>query len=144
MAKKNPNNQQNSSPKWSHISKRSLILIVSLLLMISCSQKQLPPEISVVEAHRKYQEGAFLLDVRTQEEWDQAHIPNTIFIPLEELPERIKEIPTDKEIIIICRSGNRSKVARDILLDAGLELVTSSQGGLISWNMAGYPLEIQP
>ena len=69
----------------------------------------LPSTISVDEAHEKYQAGAFVLDVRTQEEWDEYHAPNTTLIPLDQLVARLNEIPRDREIVVVCRSGNRSQ-----------------------------------
>jgi rhodanese-related sulfurtransferase len=101
----------------------------------------LPPEISVSEAYAKYQSGAFLLDVRTQEEWNDFHAPNTTLIPLDQLPSRLNELPRDKEIVVVCRSGNRSQQGRDILLKAGFQQVTSMQGGLNEWRASGYPVE---
>jgi rhodanese-related sulfurtransferase len=101
----------------------------------------LPPQISVSEAYDKYQNGAFVLDVRTQEEWDDFHAPNTTLIPLDQLASHLNEIPRDKEIVVVCRSGNRSQQGRDILLDAGFQQVTSMQGGLNEWRASGYPIE---
>lgn len=100
-----------------------------------------PPEISVAQAYEKYQDGVFLLDVRTQEEWNEYHAPNTTLIPLDELPQRLGELPKDQEIVVVCRSGNRSQTGRDILLDAGFEKVTSMAGGLSAWRTAGFPVE---
>jgi rhodanese-related sulfurtransferase len=101
----------------------------------------LPAEISVDEAYQRYQDGAFVLDVRTPEEWDDYHAPDTTLIPLDELPDRLGELPQDEEIVVVCRSGNRSQEGRDILLDAGFEQVTSMTGGLNAWREAGYLLE---
>ncbi len=101
----------------------------------------LPPEISVSEAYTKYQNGAFLLDVRTQEEWNDFHAPNTTLIPLDQLPARLNELPRDREIVVVCRSGNRSQQGRDILLNAGFQQVTRMQGGLNEWRASGYPVE---
>lgn len=101
----------------------------------------LPAEISVNDAYTKYQNGAFVLDVRTQEEWDEYHAPNTTLIPLDQLPTRLNEVPRDKEIVVVCRSGNRSQQGRDILLNAGFEQVTSMKGGLKEWRSSGYPVE---
>ncbi len=101
----------------------------------------LPAEISVQEAYKLYQNGTFVLDVRTPEEWDEFHVPNTTLIPLDELPDRVNELPKDREIVVICRSGNRSAVGRDILLGAGFKNVTSVDGGLRAWQAAGYPVE---
>jgi rhodanese-related sulfurtransferase len=105
------------------------------------AQAVLPDEISVAEAYQKYQEGVFLLDVRTQEEWDEFHAPNTTLIPLDELEGRLDELPQNEEIVVVCRSGNRSQVGRDILRDNGFEQSTSMSGGLNAWRAAGYPVE---
>ena len=101
----------------------------------------LPSEISASEAYNKYQNGAFLLDVRTQAEWNEFHAPNTTLIPLDQLSSRLGEIPRDREVVVVCRSGNRSQQGRDILLNAGFQQVTSMQGGLNEWRASGYPVE---
>lgn len=101
----------------------------------------LPPEISVSDAYAKYQSGVFVLDVRTQEEWDEFHAPNTTLIPLDQLPARLNEVPKDREVVVVCRSGNRSQQARDILLNAGFGQVSSMRGGLNEWRASGYPVE---
>ena len=101
----------------------------------------LPDEISVDEAFQKYQDGAFVLDVRTQEEWDEYHAPNTTLIPLDELESRLDEVPQNEEIVVVCRSGNRSQVGRDILRNNGFGQTTSMSGGLKAWRAAGYPIE---
>jgi rhodanese-related sulfurtransferase len=95
-------------------------------------------EISVAQAYEKYQSGAFVLDVRTQEEWDEYHAPNTTLIPLDQLASRVNELPRNREIVVVCRSGNRSQEGRDILLRAGFTQVSSMAGGLIDWRAAGY------
>lgn len=100
-------------------------------------------EISVDEAYALYQAGTFVLDVRTQEEWDEYHAPNTTLIPLDQLPNRLSELPKDREIVVVCRSGNRSQEGRDILLDAGFN-ATSMAGGLKEWYAKGYPIEGAP
>lgn len=100
-------------------------------------------EISVDEAYAKYESGIFVLDVRTQEEWDEYHAPNTTLIPLDQLPARLSELPKDQEIVVVCRSGNRSQQGRDILLDAGFN-ATSMAGGLKEWYAKGYPVEGAP
>lgn len=100
-----------------------------------------PGEISVDEAYQKYQEGVFLLDVRTQEEWDEFHAPDTTLIPLDQLEGRLGELPQDEEIVVVCRSGNRSQVGTEILLANGFDQTTSMAGGLKTWRAAGYPIE---
>lgn len=95
--------------------------------------------INVDEAYQKFQAGEFVLDVRTQEEWNDYHIEGTTHIPLDELPNRLSELPKDQEIVVICHSGNRSQQGRDILLDAGFN-ATSVTGGLLAWHEKGFPL----
>ena len=105
------------------------------------SAGSLPMEINVDDAYQLVEDGAFLLDVRTQGEWDEFHAPQATLIPLDELASRVSEIPSDQDIVVICRSGNRSQVGRDTLLDAGFTSVTSVAGGMNDWRSAGYPTE---
>lgn len=104
----------------------------------------LPLEINTQDAYQKHQEGAYVLDVRTPEEWVDYHAPDTTLIPLDELEVRLHEVPRDQAILVICRSGNRSQVGRDILLAAGFSNVTSVAGGLNGWKDAGYPIVTGP
>lgn len=96
-----------------------------------------PLEISVDEAATKRDQGAFILDVRQPEEWQEAHIPGSTLIPLGDLPNRVNEVPKDQEVVVVCRSGNRSQSGRDILLNAGYTTVTSMDGGLNDWKASG-------
>jgi rhodanese-related sulfurtransferase len=98
-----------------------------------------PREISVEEASAKREAGAFILDVRQPEEWNEFHIPDATLIPLGELASRVDELPRDQEIVVVCRSGNRSQQGRDILLEAGFTQVTSMAGGVTQWKAAGHP-----
>lgn len=120
-----------------------VVLIVFIILQMGGGggNASLPTAISVEDAYTKYQNGAFVLDVRTQEEWNEYHAPNTTLIPLDQLQARLSEVPQDKEIVVVCRSGNRSQQGRDILLAAGYKQVTSMTGGLNEWRSKGYPIE---
>lgn len=99
----------------------------------------LPAEVSVDDALALRESGAFILDVRQPEEWDAVHIPDATLIPLGELASRVSEVPSDQQVVVVCRSGNRSAQARDILLGAGFPSVTSMAGGMNDWAAAGYP-----
>ena len=101
----------------------------------------LPAEVSVADAAKKRDAGAFILDVRTPEEWNEYHVPGSTLIPLDQLSNRVAEVPKDKEVVVVCRSGNRSATGRDVLLKAGYPQVTSLAGGLKSWRNAGNPVE---
>jgi rhodanese-related sulfurtransferase len=131
---------------WFIIGVISFIIVVMALLVFyrilsaPSAQAALPREISIQEAHQKYREGAFLLDVREQHEWDEYHVPDTTLIPLGELDQRLEELPRDKEIVVICRNGNRSQEGRDILLRAGFSRVTSMAGGVSIWEQLDFPI----
>jgi rhodanese-related sulfurtransferase len=99
----------------------------------------LPAEVSVAEALALRESGAFILDVRQPEEWDAVHIPDATLIPLGELASRVNEVPRDQQVVVVCRSGNRSAQGRDILLGAGFPSVTSMAGGMNDWAASGYP-----
>lgn len=99
----------------------------------------LPAEVSVADALALRESGAFILDVRQPEEWDAVHIPDATLIPLGDLASRVSEVPRDQQVVVVCRSGNRSAEGRDILLDAGFPSVTSMAGGMNDWAASGYP-----
>lgn len=121
-------------------------LLIAFLLS-SCGTAKaetLPKTISVDKAYELYQNGTFFLDVRTQDEWNEFHAPNSVLIPLDQLPDRIAELPDDQPIVVVCRSGNRSGTGRDILIEAGFTDVTSMDGGLTEWAASGYPTTTGP
>jgi len=101
--------------------------------------KSLPAEVTAADAMAKRDQGAFILDVRQPEEWAEYHVPGSTLIPLSELAARSNEVPKDREVVVVCRSGNRSATGRDILIKAGFTQVTSLKGGLSGWKTAGYP-----
>ncbi|MEB3100749.1 rhodanese-like domain-containing protein [Ferviditalea candida] len=74
-----------------------------------------------------------LLDVREISEFREGHIEGSKLIPLGILPHRLDELDRDKEIVVVCRSGNRSKQACDILKEHGFQQVYSLTGGLSGW-----------
>ena len=100
-----------------------------------------PTEISVAQAYQKLQQGAFFLDVRTQAEFDQGNISGSKLIPLDQLLGRLAEVPSDRDVVVICRSGVRSKEGMTILRNAGYSRAVCMTGGLIAWKAAGYSLE---
>lgn len=94
--------------------------------------------IDVEQAYQKREQGILMLDVRTQEEWDAGHIPGATLIPLDQIASRFGELPADQEIVIYCRSGNRSAQALSILNEAGFSDIYSMDGGINDWILAGY------
>ena len=99
----------------------------------------LAPEVDVhTVAQVKDRDDVYLLDVREQWEYDEGHIPGVTLLPLGEVSTRLDEIPTDKEVIVTCRSGNRSGQATDFLRQNGFDNVHNMQGGIVAWEQAGY------
>lgn len=120
----------------------AVIAIAAFALMQPAPQtaEAFPREVSVAEAAKLRNDGAFILDVREPSEWNELHIPDATLIPLAQLPSRLTEVPQDREVVVVCRSGNRSAQARDILLDAGFTTVTSMAGGMNQWQSQGLPI----
>lgn len=80
---------------------------------------------------------AFLLDVREADEWRAGHAPHAMHIPMSEVPERISEIPAEKKIAVLCRSGVRSFRVAEYLLAAGYHDVVNVAGGMRAWHSSG-------
>lgn len=83
-----------------------------------------------------------ILDVRTKIETDEesARVAGAQLIPISELRERLDEVPTDKPVMTICRSGKRSVLAYSILKENGRNEIANIQGGLLRWQQEGLPL----
>lgn len=73
------------------------------------------------EALKLLDQGALLVDVRTQGEWDEGHGPDSILLPLDQLAARIGELPKDQPILLCCRSGARSGQAAGWLSQQGYQ-----------------------
>jgi rhodanese-related sulfurtransferase len=134
--------QKNNKPKltWLWVSLAVLLVSVAGFLLFK-PKATLSVEITPAQAFAKFKQGAFILDVRSQEEWDQYHITGSTLIPLEQLADRVSELPLDQEIVVVCRSGHRSQSGAADLLQAGFNNVSSLEGGLQAWTSAGYPFE---
>ncbi|MBS3932841.1 MAG: rhodanese-like domain-containing protein [Truepera sp.] len=85
-------------------------------------------------------ESRLVLDVREPWEFAAGHVPGAILIPLGQLAARVGEFPQDKPLYVICRSGNRSVTASQILVAAGKRDVRNVEGGMIAWQGAGLPV----
>lgn len=82
-----------------------------------------------------------IIDVREDWEFAEGHIPGATLIPLGSIPDRADEIPTDKPIVLVCRSGNRSGQAFRFLSGEGFEDVHNMAGGMLAWGAAGLAVE---
>jgi phage shock protein E len=125
---------------WLWIGLGALLVVVAGILLFR--PKALPSvEITPAQAYSKHQQGAFFLDVRSQEEWNQFHIKGSTLIPLDQLQDRLNEVPKDKDIVVVCLSGHRSLSGTAILQQAGFKRVSCLSGGLQAWMDQNYPVE---
>lgn len=83
--------------------------------------------------------GAVLLDVREQEEWDAGHAPTARHVPMSTISGRAEEIPTDRLIVCVCRSGGRSGAVTEALVNGGWQAANLA-GGMQAWEAAGLPV----
>jgi rhodanese-related sulfurtransferase len=82
---------------------------------------------------------AYLLDVREPGEWQAGHAPDAVHIPLGELNSRAHEVPQDRDVYVICRSGARSAQAVLAMGGAGWR-ASNVEGGMQAWAAAGRPM----
>ena len=122
--------------------KKLVFLLLAVMLLTACGQdKEIDQgvvyvNITAEEAKQiiDTEEGYIILDVRTQEEYDQGHIPGAILIPDTEIKAKAEDVLTDKEqmILVYCRSGRRSKLAAETLVELGYTNIKEF-GGIIDW-----------
>ena len=122
--------------------KRLLLIILSALMLTACGQTEGNAQEAIyvnINAQQAKEimdsrEGYIILDTRTQEEYDEGHIPGAILIPYDEITEKAEGILTDKDqlILVYCRSGRRSKIAAQSLVELGYTNIMEF-GGIIDW-----------
>ena len=122
--------------------KKLVFLLLAVMLLTACGQAKENDQgavyvnITAEEAKQimDREEGYIILDVRTQEEYDLGHIPGATQISHEEIAEKAEEVLPDKDqlILVYCRSGRRSKIAAEALVELGYTNIKEF-GGIIDW-----------
>ena len=122
--------------------KKLIFLLLAVMTLAACgqttkdNQEVVYVNITAEEAKEimDSEEGYVILDVRTQEEYDQGHIPGAILIPNTEIEDRAEEVLTDKDqlILVYCRSGRRSQLAAEALVELGYTNIKEF-GGILDW-----------
>ncbi len=92
-----------------------------------------------LEALKALDSGGALLDVREDEEWEAGHAPEAIHVPMTELESRTDEVPRDRSVVVVCRSGARSSQVVSALEGAGFSLY-NLDGGMKAWAKSGLPV----
>lgn len=131
-----------------------LVVLIGVVGLVACGSGAAPtaPEAALAQpvnidstelaAMLEQPDRPFLLDVRTPQESQAASIPGTDkLIPVDQLAARVDELDPNQEIVIYCRSGNRSSQAVRILQEAGFTNLRNLEGGIISWS---GPVESRP
>jgi len=96
-------------------------------------------EVSRDEAQKLIEDGAQLIDVRADHEWEAGRIPGATHLPLDQLAERAGEVDPERPVVLYCRGGNRSTMAAAALADAGYDAAKLVEG-IVGWDEAGLPL----
>ena len=122
--------------------KKLILIMLTMLVLTACGQDKenvqeaVYMNITAKEAKEimDSQKGYIILDTRTQEEYDEGHIPGAIVIPHDEILEKAEDVLTDKNqlILVYCRSGRRSKLAAEDLIKLGYTNIKEF-GGIIDW-----------
>ncbi len=97
-------------------------------------------EVSRDEAQKLIEDGAQLIDVRADHEWEAGRIAGATHLPLAELAARTGELDPDRPVVLYCRGGTRSTMATDALSAAGFDAAKLSEG-VVGWDEADLPLE---
>ncbi len=135
--------------------KKITLFLTLLLLLVACGGESepmtadteidlatLPNTIDVqTAAALQERDDVVLIDVREQSEYDEAHIPGITLIPMSEFQSRVDEVPTDKTVVLTCRSGNRSGQVYDYLNQLGYDNIHNMEGGILAWQAAGLEVE---
>ncbi len=130
--------------------KTSIVILVVVAVLAAAAAIYTPPlfqtdnygNVSVSEAYDLIQNeaGLVVLDVRTQAEYNDGHIEGAILIPVAEIADRLNELSADDEILVYCRSGNRSSTAVGIMGDAGFTKIYHMNQGMNGWLAEGLPV----
>ena len=83
---------------------------------------------------------AFLLDVREEDEWVAGHAPGATHVPMMEIPGRTGEVPQDRDVVVVCRSGQRSAQVVAFLQQRGWDQAVNLDNGMHGWEAAGRPM----
>ena len=83
--------------------------------------------------------GLVILDVRTVSEYERGHLEGAINIPVEALSGRLSELNPNDELLVYCRTGNRSTTAVGILKENGYDRIYHMDAGIVAWENAGFP-----
>ncbi len=97
------------------------------------------PAVGAAEARQLVDDGAAMVDVRSTNEWNAGHAPFALHVQLSELAGRMHRVPKGRPVVVVCRSGSRSRSACRSLAAAGYDVV-NLRGGMTAWSRSGQPV----
>ncbi|HER33884.1 MAG: rhodanese-like domain-containing protein [Halothiobacillaceae bacterium] len=124
----------------------SLVAVALVILLISNELSRRMQKFKTLDpaevARKAGRDGVALIDVREDNEWKAGHIKGARHIPLGKLESKLGDIRGDNpdEVVLYCRSGNRSATAANLLVKGGFENVSHLGGGIIAWEGENYPV----
>lgn len=123
------------------MTRRALLGLLALpLVLAACGPKGSYQNVDPGELYRALESGAWVVDVRTPQEFAQGHVPGAVNLPLQEIAAWADRLPKDKPVYLYCRSGNRSRQAAEFLKKKGYTNLYNVVGGVLAIERAGYPL----
>jgi rhodanese-related sulfurtransferase len=133
---------------WLNKNKSTIFIVTALLLITtyysvyylsSSSNSYINIDVSEAKELIETDPSIVILDVRTDGEYHSEHIEGAINIPVDELEQRIGEMNPNTKLLVYCRTGNRSTIAAQTLLENGFTGFYHMQDGIEAWKQAGYP-----
>ena len=123
---------------------KKIILVVMLILSIALPAIATPPK-SVMSPEARdllaKNRNIFLLDVRTPEEYRQAHLHGAVLVPINEVEKRLAEIPKNRVVVVYCAVGSRSNLVAGFLAGKGYREVYNMTDGIVGWYRNGFSLD---
>jgi rhodanese-related sulfurtransferase len=122
---------------------RIFYLVVVLSLAVVTAFAAGYRNISSTEAKKMIEQkkNVYLLDVRTQGEYQQGRIKGSILIPINEIERRLQELPKNRPVVVYCAVGSRSNLVAGFLSGKGYGEIYNMQDGIVGWQRNGYPVE---
>lgn len=116
----------------------SMLMVVPLTTIAANVKNLVSPQAKTFLARKP---DAFILDVRTPDEYRQARLRGAVLIPLSDLPRMLNSIPRNRPVLVYCAVGARSASAAGILVDRGFKDVYHMTDGLVGWYRNGFPID---
>ena len=96
---------------------------------------------ALLERQQKGDEGTYVLDVRSPEEYASGHVPGAVNIPYDQIAARMAEVSKDKDVVLYCKSGRRAGIAAEALAGQGYTRLQHLEGDIVAWVDKGRPVD---